>query len=72
MSTELISRKEINYKGAKIYIIFEEKYADVKIEAPQNKKFDNGDEWYRTQAKREDAEKLARKIIDEQKRLGYF
>lgn len=72
MSTELIIRKEISYEGAKIYILLEENYADLKIEAPQNKKFSNGDEWYRTLAKREDAETLAKKIIDEQKRLGYF
>lgn len=72
MSTELISRKEISYEGAKIYILFEENYADLKIEAPQNKKFSNGDEWYRTEVKKEEAEALAKKTIDEQKRLGYF
>lgn len=57
-------RKDIEHNGAKISIIPDGKYSDIKIDAPEGKTFGNGDTWYRTQALTEKAEEHAKKIID--------
>lgn len=54
----------IEHKGAKIDIKKDGKYADIKIYAPEGKKFKNGDTFYTTEAEADKAEELAKKIID--------
>jgi len=54
----------IEHKGAKIDIKKDGKYADVRIYAPEGKKFKNGDTFYTTEAEADKAEELAKKIID--------
>jgi hypothetical protein len=65
-TTDDKTKKQLNYQGAEVNIIYDGKYADVKIQLPKGHKFNNGDEWYRTQTTRDNAETLAKKIIDEQ------
>jgi len=62
--TKYSKRKDIEHNGAKISIIPDGKYSDIKIDAPEGKTFGNGDTWYRTQALTEKAEEHAKKIID--------
>jgi hypothetical protein len=63
---EKTKRREIEHKGARISIIPDGKYSDIKIDAPEGKAFKNGDTWYRTEALTEKAEELAKKIIDDE------
>lgn len=58
------STVSIEHKGAKIEIKKDGKYADVRIYAPEGKKFKNGDTFYTTEAEADKAEELAKKIID--------
>ena len=58
------SSGSIEHKGAKIDIKKDGKYADVRIYAPEGKKFKNGDTFYTTEAEADKAEELAKKIID--------
>ena len=57
-------RREIEHNGAKILIIPDGKYSDIKIDAPEGKTFKNGDTWYSTQALTEKAEEHAKRIIE--------
>lgn len=54
----------IEHNGAKIDIKKDGKYADIKIYAPEGKKFKNGDTFYTTEAEADKAEELAKKIIE--------
>lgn len=54
----------IEHNGAKIDIKKDGKYADVRIYAPEGKKFKNGDTFYTTEAEADKAEELAKKIIE--------
>ena len=58
------SSGSVEHKGAKIDIKKDGKYADVRIYAPEGKKFKNGDTFYTTEAEADKAEELAKKIID--------
>lgn len=58
------SSGSIEHNGAKIDIKKDGKYADIKIYAPEGKKFKNGDTFYTTEAEADKAEELAKKIID--------
>lgn len=58
------SSGSIEHNGAKIDIKKDGKYADVRIYAPEGKKFKNGDTFYTTEAEADKAEGLAKKIID--------
>lgn len=61
---DITKRREIEHNGAKISIIPDGKYSDIKIDAPEGKTFKNGDTWYRTQAETEKAEEHAKRIIE--------
>ena len=54
----------INYKGSKIFIDKDGKYANVLVVPPDGKTFNNGDTFYTTEAEADKAEELAKKIID--------
>lgn len=58
------SSGSVEHKGAKIDIKKDGKYADIKIYAPEGKKFKNGDTFYTTESEADKAEELAKKIID--------
>lgn len=61
---DITKRREVEYKGAKIDINPDGKYADIKIYAPEGKTFANGDTFYTTQKLTEKAEEQAKEIID--------
>lgn len=72
-SEDKTKRREVEYKGARIDINPDGKYADIKIYAPDGKTFANGDTWYSTQKLTDKAEEQAKEIIEgEGKRQGWF
>lgn len=72
-SEDKTQRREVEYKGARIDINPDGKYADIKIYAPDGKTFANGDTWYSTQKLTDKAEEQAKEIIEgEGKRQGWF
>ena len=72
-SEDKTKRREVEYKGARIDINPDGKYADVRIYAPDGKTFANGDTWYSTQKLTDKAEEQAKEIIEgEGKRQGWF